>query len=62
MQSSNPFSKANVTGKALFSAGSTIGRFELRKPLGQGAQSTVWLAFDPRMEREVALKIMRINS
>ena len=37
----------------------TLGRFELRKLLGQGAQSTVWLAFDPRMEREVAIKVMR---
>ena len=36
-----------------------LGRFELRKLLGQGAQSTVWLAFDPRMEREVAIKVMR---
>jgi serine/threonine protein kinase len=31
----------------------------LRKKLGQGAQSTVWLAFDPRLEREVAIKVMR---
>lgn len=38
---------------------SMLGRFELRKVLGQGAQSTVWLAFDPRMEREVAIKVMR---
>ena len=37
----------------------TLGRFELRKILGQGAQSTVWLAFDPRLEREVALKVIR---
>ena len=36
-----------------------LGRFELRSLLGQGAQSTVWLAFDPRMEREVAIKVMR---
>ncbi len=36
-----------------------IGRFELRRLLGQGAQSKVWLAFDPRMEREVAIKVMR---
>ena len=40
----------------------TLGRFELRKILGQGAQSTVWLAFDPRMEREVAIKVMRPGS
>ena len=36
-------------------AGTTLGRFELRRVLGQGGQSTVWLAFDPRMEREVAI-------
>lgn len=36
-----------------------LGRFELRQLLGQGAQSMVWLAFDPRLEREVAIKIMR---
>jgi serine/threonine protein kinase len=39
-----------------------LGRFELRKILGRGAQSTVWLAFDPRMEREVAIKVMRVDS
>nr|WP_326531560.1 HDOD domain-containing protein [Rhodoferax sp.] len=39
-----------------------LGRFELRKVLGRGAQSTVWLAFDPRMEREVAIKVMRGGS
>jgi serine/threonine protein kinase len=40
-------------------AGTTLGRFELMRVLGQGGQSTVWLAFDPRMEREVAIKVMR---
>ncbi len=39
--------------------GAFLGRFELRKQLGQGAQSTVWLGFDPRMEREVAIKVLR---
>ncbi len=37
----------------------TLGRFELRRQLGQGARSTVWLAYDPRMEREVAIKVLR---
>ena len=37
---------------------SRLGRFELRKVLGQGAQATVWLAHDPRLDREVALKLM----
>ncbi|MCY7308790.1 MAG: HDOD domain-containing protein [Rhodoferax sp.] len=41
--------------------GASLGRFELRKRLGQGAQSTVWLAFDPRMEREVAIKVLRVT-
>jgi len=38
-----------------------LGRFELRRILGQGAQSTVWLAFDPRLERDVAIKLMKIG-
>jgi serine/threonine protein kinase len=37
----------------------SLGRFELRRQLGQGAQSTVWLAHDPRMDREVAIKVLR---
>lgn len=36
-----------------------LNRFELRRVLGQGAQASVWLAFDPHLEREVAVKIMR---
>ena len=36
----------------------TIGRFELRRELGKGAQATVWLAYDARLEREVAVKLM----
>jgi serine/threonine protein kinase len=36
-----------------------IGRFERRRLLGQGAQAEVWLAFDPRLEREVAIKLMK---
>ncbi|HMC15024.1 MAG TPA: HDOD domain-containing protein [Albitalea sp.] len=44
---------ANPSGPAM------LGRFELRRVLGKGAQATVWLGFDPRLEREVAVKLMR---
>ncbi len=39
--------------------GATLGRFQLRRLIGQGGQATVWLAFDPRLEREVAIKLLR---
>ena len=35
-----------------------VGRFELRRVLGEGAQATVWLGYDARLEREVAVKLM----
>jgi serine/threonine protein kinase len=35
-----------------------MGRFELRRELGRGAHGAVWLAWDPQMEREVALKTL----
>ncbi|HET7795284.1 MAG TPA: protein kinase [Rhizobacter sp.] len=43
-------------------AAETIGRFELRHQLGKGAQATVWLAFDARLEREVAIKLMHVGA
>lgn len=36
----------------------SIGRFEIRRELGRGAQSIVYLAWDPRLEREVAVKTL----
>jgi serine/threonine protein kinase len=39
-----------------------LGRFELKRVLGQGAQAIVWLALDPRLEREVAVKLMHANA
>jgi eukaryotic-like serine/threonine-protein kinase len=38
--------------------GQAFGRFELRRILGKGAQATVWLAHDARLERDVAVKLL----
>jgi eukaryotic-like serine/threonine-protein kinase len=39
-----------------------LGRFELQRELGRGAQATVWLAWDERLEREVAVKLLDVGS
>ena len=39
-------------------AAGRVGRFELQRVIGRGTQATVWLARDPRLERDVALKLM----
>jgi len=38
-----------------------IGRFEIRSELGRGAQSVVYLGFDPHLQREVALKTLSLG-
>ncbi|MDR7331543.1 protein kinase domain-containing protein [Roseateles asaccharophilus] len=36
-----------------------LGRFKLLQQLGEGAQATVWLAHDPLLDREVAVKLLK---
>jgi len=50
------------TATASKSIGRPFGRFELRRVLGEGAQATVWLGFDQRLEREVAIKLMHSDA
>ncbi len=39
----------------------SIGRFEIRRELGRGAQSVVYLAYDPQLQREVAIKTLHFS-
>lgn len=38
-----------------------IGRFEIRRELGRGAQSVVYLAWDPQLQRDVAIKTLHFG-
>lgn len=37
----------------------SLGRYALRRKLGAGVSGTVWAAYDPELEREVAVTLMR---
>ena len=41
-----------------FRPGSTMGRYVLDKRLGAGAMGVVWSAHDPKLDREVAIKLV----
>lgn len=40
-------------------AGSTLGRFRLLRLLGSGSFGEVYLAYDPKLDRQVAIKVAR---
>ncbi len=43
-------------------AGKTIGRFRIQRELGRGGLGVVFLAHDPKLHRNVALKVPRLES
>jgi hypothetical protein len=42
----------------MLSAGSRLGRYQIERSLGQGGTGTVFLAYDPTLERRVAIKLL----
>jgi len=38
-----------------------IGRFDIRHELGRGAQSVVYLGYDPQLQREIAIKTLHFT-
>ena len=49
---------AGATDLPRFSPGATLGRYEIRERLGAGGMGEAYRAFDPRLHREVAIKVI----
>jgi serine/threonine protein kinase len=45
-----------LSSSAVFTPPQAIGRFKPMRLLGRGSQSEVWLAYDPHLDRQVAIK------
>lgn len=50
-----------MSKKTTFKSGDQLGRFEILQVLGDGAQGTVYLARDPHLQRQVAIKTLNFS-
>ncbi len=51
--------KSSAAGRAPLARGAAVGRYLLLDPIGQGGMGVVYKAYDPDLDRTIALKLMR---
>jgi len=51
-------SKSGLVVTCSLDSGQKLGKYEIRRKLGQGGMGSVYLAYDPMIEREVAIKVL----